>query len=264
MLYQSCKNYSGEIEAYRYIICEMLGICISDFYKKLNDEIDDSKVKSIQKAIEQYRTDKVPPQYIVGHTYFYGYRFLVNSSVLIPRKETEELVFHALKEANAHAYTKILDIGTGSGCIAVSIKKQKPSLEVIASDNDLDALEVAKKNALNLKADIHFLHMDVLEGFNQDVDMIISNPPYIDSSEIIDDMVRLYEPKNALYSPEKGLYHYKKILKDAKKVLKQNGVILLELAYDKAQEVKNEAYKYYKSVEIINDIQGKNRIAIIR
>lgn len=207
-----------------------------------------------------------PVQYIVGNVDFYGYNFLVNKNVLIPRFETEELVEKTIKYIK-NFYDKtinILDIGTGSGCIAITLSK-KLDLCVDAVDISLKALEVAKKNAINNNTDINFIHSDIFENVNGEYDVIISNPPYISHEEEIMDIVKNNEPEIALYADNNGLYFYEKILKDANKHLKQNGMLAFEIGYTQGSRIKDMALKYFphKKVIIEKDLQEKDRYVFI-
>ena len=171
--------------------------------------------------------DGEPVQYIVGDVDFYGNIIKVNKNVLIPRRETEELVektINYLKELKLNNPT-ILDIGTGSGCIPITLKKQVPSSEIMAVDISESALEVAIENAKNNNVDINFIQSYIFENVNTKFDCIISNPPYIRYDEPIMDIVKNNEPHTALYADDNGLFFYKEILKNAKKYLNKKFII---------------------------------------
>ena len=163
-------------------------------------------------------------QYIVGNVNFYGYELDVNKNVLIPRRETEELVYEVINRSKNFNNPVIIDVGTGSGAIAITLSKELKS-HVYASDISPDALIVAKKNCTKTKADITFYEGDMLKPYidnNIKVDIIVSNPPYIKLDEEIEDVVKNNEPHLALYAQDNGLEYYKKILSRAKEILNDN------------------------------------------
>ena len=168
-----------------------------------------------------------PVQYIVGNVDFYGYKINVNKNVLIPRFETEELVFKTINLIKKffNENIKILDIGTGSGCISIALKKEIPGLDITAVDISEDALVVAKNNALENNCEINFIKSDLFNNIDDKYDLIISNPPYISYDEQIMDIVKKNEPHLALYAKNNGLYFYEEIIKNSSNYLndKNNG-----------------------------------------
>ena len=208
-----------------------------------------------------------PVQYIVGNVDFYGYIFDVNKNVLIPRRETEELTEKVLKRIQEFTKPVIIDVGTGSGAIAVTLSK-KLDTHVYASDISNDALEVAKKNSFNNEANVSFLQGDMLEPYiknNIKVDVIVSNPPYIKENEVIEDVVKNNEPHLALYAKNDGLEFYESILKNAKKVLNDKFLIEFEIGESQANDVKDLAKKYLNDVivEIEKDLSDKDRFVFV-
>ena len=247
----------------RIIFCDILGQSNVDYY--LCKDIDlsgneEEKVKSILQRLEKYE----PIQYIEGKKYFSGREFFVRQGVLIPRPETEELVELAAQACKPNA--KILDIGTGSGCIAISLSKKLPEAEVHAWDISEMALEVAKQNNEQLKASVHFEQHDILtyqatgaEAF----DLIISNPPYIAESEKADmePNVLAWEPSIALFVPDNDpLLFYRRIGELALRMLTPNGKLFFEInrAYGDAtkQLLCNQGYK---NIHIQKDLSGNDR-----
>ncbi len=209
-----------------------------------------------------------PIQYVTELAHFYGRQFKVNKNVLIPRPETEELVYNVLKQVktNKKQYD-VLDIGTGSGCIPITLKKEKAALRMFAMDYSQDVLNLAKINARNLNAQIGFYKFDFLDdyfwkqmGF---FDIIISNPPYIAAEEraLMTDSVLKFEPERALFAEgEDTLIFYKKIAEFADGHLNEEGVVFLELNQFYANEIEQiYIMKNYKT-EIIKDLQGNDRI----
>lgn len=208
-----------------------------------------------------------PVQYIVGNVNFYGYELDVNKNVLIPRRETEELVEEVIKRSQEFYCPTIIDVGTGSGAIAISLSKEL-NTHVYASDISSVALDVAKKNAVKNDANITFLEGDMLKPFaekNIKVDIIVSNPPYIKEDEEIEDIVKNNEPHLALYAKNDGLEFYESILKNAKKVLKDKFLIAFEIGYTQAETIKELAIKYLGNVkvEIKKDLSLKNRMLFV-
>lgn len=209
----------------------------------------------------------IPVQYIVGNVDFYGNIFEVNKDVLIPRFETEELVDKTINYINELFDKKvdIVDIGTGSGCIAITLKKQL-DCNVDAVDISTKALEVAKKNAFNIGADITFIEGDLLTPLNKKYDVIISNPPYIAIDDIeIMDIVKKNEPHQALFAPNNGLKCYEDILKNAGNYLKPKSIIAFEIGYVQAQEIKKMIERNFPNsiIKIEKDLQGKDRFIFV-
>jgi release factor glutamine methyltransferase len=215
------------------------------------------------KAIKQ----NFPIQYILGEAYFYELTFKVNDSVLIPRPETEELVELILKENTKPK--SLLDIGTGSGCIPIALKKNLPTCHVSACDISLDALKVAKQNAHENAADVHFFECDILSQdsihlSDKQFDLIVSNPPYILNTEkqIMQAQVLEHEPHLALFvKGSDAIIFYRKIIELCLTHLASGGKLFFELNPFTAEEVKLFALEqnYFSSVDIINDMSGKKR-----
>ena len=209
---------------------------------------------------------KYPIQYLIGYVNFYGYKINVNDNVLIPRYETEFLVEKTIKYCKEKFNNKIdiLDIGTGSGCIAISLYKNIES-NVTAIDISKSAIEVAKQNSINNNCDIKFIESDMLSNINDKYDLIISNPPYIDINEEIDESVKLYEPHISLYADNNGLYYYEEILKNIKNHLKEKFIIAFEIGYKQANDIKLLANKYLSNINIIveKDLSDKDRYVFI-
>lgn len=228
-------------------------------YKYLNN-LDVYK-EAIDKLIKG-----IPVQYIVGNVNFYGLIFDINENVLIPRFETEELVEKSIKYINDFFKNKIdiVDIGTGSGCIAISLKKNLVC-NMDAVDISNKALEVAKANAKKLEADINFYNGDLLKPLNKKYDVIISNPPYIADNEEIMEMVKNNEPHIALYADNEGLKNYEEILKNAKSYLKDKSMIIFEIGQMQGIKIREIALNYFpnSTVKIEKDMQGRDRFIFI-
>ena len=208
-----------------------------------------------------------PVQYIIGNVDFYGYKFEIDKRVLIPRFETEELIEKTINYLKSFPdNVKIIDLGTGSGCIAITLKKLLPQASITAVDISEQALDVARVNASNLKADITFIKSDMLDGVDGTFDVIISNPPYIAYDEKIMKIVKNNEPKQALYAANEGLYYYEQILKNCPKYLQNKFLIAFEIGQTQGEKIKSLAYKYLDNitVDIVKDIQGLDRFIFIK
>lgn len=210
----------------------------------------------------------IPVQYVLGEAWFAGQKFYVDERVLIPRPETEELVNWVIETERSKLISqKVLDVGTGSGCIAVSIKKKLPDSDVIAIDASEGALNVAKRNAENLQADVEFKQLDFLNEQEwsrlDNFDVIVSNPPYVKQSESADmaKHVLEHEPHLALFVPdEDALLFYKKIASFTMKHLNKGGIVFMEINELLGEEVcKLYELQGYK-VELRKDMQGKDRM----
>ena len=219
---------------------------------------------NIEDAIKRLNNGE-PVQYIVGNVDFYNSNFIVNKNVLIPRFETEELVQNTINFIKEYFdKPKVLDIGTGSGAIAISIKKDIDSI-VYATDISKEALEVAKENAKRNNVDINFVNTNIYDGINEKFDIVISNPPYIRYDEEIEDIVKNNEPHIALYADNNGLYFYEKILKNIKNILNDKYLIAFEIGKDQAEEINKLKDKYLPDSNIIlkKDLEGRDRMIFI-
>ena len=248
----------------------VLGLSNQEILMKNILDLDEDKTSRFFSLLEEYLKNERPIQYILGYTYFYKRKFIVNKNVLIPRFETEELVYHALKIIKENDYKNIADIGSGSGNINITLKLENENINVMGLDISKDALDVSKENAFNLNANINYYESDLLSYLidnNIKVDLIISNPPYIDINDNeVDDIVRNNEPSLALFASDNGLYNYKKIIDDSKKVLNKKGSILFEIGYTQGNILKEYALNKYQNIEvkIIKDIDKKDRILFIK
>lgn len=228
----------------------------------LEHYLEPDKLKDGLRRLEQGE----PVQYIVGNMDFYGFNFDIDSRVLIPRFETEELVektINYLKDFNQDL--SIIDLGTGSGCIAITLKKLLSSSNITAVDISKDALEVAKCNADKLDADVTFIESDMLTNVTGKFDCIISNPPYIAYDEDIMEVVKNNEPHMALYADNNGLYFYEEILKNCSRVLNNKFLIAFEMGQTQGEAIKSLGHQYLDNitVSIEKDMQGLDRFVFI-
>jgi len=236
--------------------------------KSRKDLININVVESIPIELENAFKELLegkPIQYVTGKAPFYGREFLVNSNVLIPRNETEELVHLIIKE-NKNSGLRILDIGTGSGCIPITLALEIKDSEVFGLDISENALSVASKNAFSLGAEVVFQKCDILnkEIPFEHLDIIVSNPPYVKISEKekMHDNVLKHEPHLALFvDDDDPLLFYKHIAKKAKKVLKPHGRLYFEINEAFGNETVNILTEFgYTEVKLLEDINGKNRM----
>ena len=206
-----------------------------------------------------------PVQYIVGNVDFYDVNLLVNENVLIPRFETETLVEKTINYAKELTEPlDILDIGTGSGAIAITLAKHH-SCHVLATDISEEALEIAKINSKRNNVQIEFKQSDILKNVQGKFDIIISNPPYIAKDEVIDDLVKDNEPHLALYAEEDGLYFYRNILENVKPFLKEKSLIAFEIGMTQSNAITKIAQNYlpHAKVSTEKDLTGKDRYIFI-
>ncbi len=241
---------------------------IANIYANLDELVDVEVVKLFNIAIDKYVNEHIPLQYITGEQAFFGYDFMVNEDVLIPRRETEELVERVIYYIEDNYNDKnidVLDVGTGSGCIAVTLDKELKNINVTATDISEKALNVAINNNKQLGANVIFKLGDLFEPIkNKRFDVIVSNPPYIAIEGPIGKTVK-HEPKVSLYGGNDGLDFYKRIIKESKKHIKKGGLIAFEHAFDTADRLKEIALKYYKNANVIlyQDLSGFDRITFI-
>lgn len=210
-----------------------------------------------------------PPQYLIGSEAFLDYRFKVTPDTLIPRPETEELVEKCLKltQKQANQALKVVDVGTGTGAIAISLKDKRPTWQVCAVDLSSAALEVAQENAQQIGVALEFVLSDCLDEVAGPIDVLISNPPYIsqDEYELMDVSVREFEPKMALFAENNGLAIYEKLAQQAPSKLGKDGKIFLEIGFMQGPAVKEifqEAFPK-KQVSIHQDLFGNDRMIVV-
>jgi len=233
-----------------------------------NDEVSEDVLDKFSEMLSEYIFDYKPIEYVLGYTYFCGNKIYVDDNTLIPRNETEEVVSKAISIINKHRYESVLDLASGSGAIAISIKNVLPALEITGSDISEGALKVANRNANSVGVKVEFIKSDILEYFisnNCHFDMIVSNPPYVSFDYKLPNKIIEHEPKEAIYAKENGLYYYRRIMEDAKKVLNPNGSIVFEIGYDQGESISKLAKEILEDydIEIIKDISNNDRIVVI-
>jgi len=262
LLKQIKNRIEFEHEAYIFIE-HITGYCKT--YLMCHDiEINDEDVKRILELVEK-RVSGIPLQYLTNKQYFYGYEFFVDENVLIPRADTEILVEKCIEFYKNKDKIKILDMCTGSGCIAITLKKELPNAQVFAIDISEKALEIAKKNAGLNDVEIEFALSDLFENIDYDnYDVIISNPPYIEKFEInnLAEEVKK-EPLLALDGGEDGLDFYRKISEIGYGYLNKNGRIFFEIGYNQAKQVYEilDEYNFY-DIKLYKDYGGNDRVIV--
>lgn len=244
-----------------WLLLEM--VCRIDrsfYYLHMEEELPEEQLSEYQIALRK-RAEHVPLQYIVGETEFMGLKFKVNSSVLIPRQDTETLVEEALKVIKPGM--RVLDLCTGSGCVIVSILHNVTDVEGYAVDISKQALNVAKENARLNDVSVMFEPSDLFDHVTGTFDVIVSNPPYIRSSEIVKLMpeVQSFEPMEALDGKEDGLHFYRRIVAECREYLNPGGRIFFEIGYDQSGEVSELLLKAgFREVKIVKDLAHNDRV----
>lgn len=234
------------------------------YYVHMQDELE-ADVMSEYESVLRKRAEHVPLQYITGEQEFMGLNFKVNSSVLIPRQDTETLVEQALKIIKPDM--RILDLCTGSGCVLISILKNARNVTGLGTDISKQALLVAKENARLNDVTAEFERSDLFDSISEKFDVIVSNPPYIPTDVIFTLMpeVAQFEPYQALDGKEDGLYFYRKIIKECTEYLNPNGTILFEIGHDQGEAVSHMLRQNgFDDVRVIKDLAQNDRVVIGR
>lgn len=251
----------------KMLLADLLGMNSLELINYLDKIVEEETVALYKQKIVALK-EKKPIQYVIGNVNFYGSEFLVNKNVLIPRFETEELVENTIsliEKLFPNRNLKGIDLGCGSGCIGITLKKKIPSLEMTLLDISKDALEVAKQNAKNLNTEVSFIENDMLENLEGTFDIMISNPPYIKEKEPIEDIVRDNEPHLALYAGSDGLDCYRKILKEAPNHVNKEFLIAFEIGETQKEEIEDLARIAFPQATIVSkkDMQGRDRMIFI-
>ena len=261
-LYLKEISDSPKLDA-QLLLCNVLNIDRVSLFLSYEKEIDDLMKARFDALLERRRL-REPLNYIIGKREFYSNDFLVNHDVLIPRPETE-LIIDVAKKYIDKDVKNIIDIGTGSGVIAITLKLIFPNINITASDISEDALKIAKRNAEIHKVKLDFVLSDALQNIQNNFQMIVTNPPYVKSSFIEDDLSLAYEPRRALDGGKSGLEVIKKILKEAKEKIDTGGLIIMEHGFDQAEDVKSIAKNYnFDCLCNIKDINDHPRVSILK
>lgn len=243
-----------------YLLQMVCKIERSYYYVHGEEDITQDAQKEYEIAVQK-RAEHIPLQYIIGEQEFMGLRFKVNSNVLIPRQDTETLVEQVLKIVKPGM--KVLDLCTGSGCVLISVLKNAPELTGMGSDISKTALLVAKENAKLYEVDAEWVRSDLFDNITETFDVIMANPPYIPTGEILSLMpeVRDFEPENALDGGADGLDFYRKIAGQVKDYLNPGGYVYMEIGYDQGEAVSELMRNAgFTEVEVIKDLARNDRV----
>ena len=223
-------------------------------------ELTDSEVQRIE-DVSYERISGVPVQYLVGRQEFFGRYFTVNPTVLIPRPETELLVEKVL-DLRPPEGSRIIDVGTGSGCIGITISVELPQTRVTLTDVSFEALQTARSNAVRLGATVDIACMDLLEAVSGSFDLIVSNPPYVSRAETsrLQREVREHEPHVALFAADDGLAAYRQLIPSAQRMLRSGGHLLMEIGFGLEERVLNLFDDAWERLPTVTDLQGIPRI----
>ena len=262
--YFELKGFENPKQEIEWLLCDLLQLKRIDLYLKFEDIINKSKLKKLKNWIKR-RIEREPLQYITGKVEFYGLKFISTPQALIPRPETERLVDITINSLKKIPEPKILEIGTGSGCVSIAVSNKKPRANILSLDISKNALELAEINAKsNNCKNINFLEMDFLNEIPDGrFDILISNPPYIPQKEIENIMpeVKDYEPRIALTDFEEGLNFYYRIAKVGRTLI-PNGIIILEVGLGNHPQKVFSLFKEagFDQLELIKDYNNNERI----
>ena len=254
-----------EAESLSFVYRSLKNLSFTDFVLTLQQEVTEEEKQFVEEIYKKL-AEHVPAQYIIGHAEFFGMQLKVDERVLIPRPETEELVELILAE-NLKDNLKVLDIGTGSGAIALALAKNRPDWSVTAADISQDALDLSLENANAQNLNLSFIKSDCFSEISSKYDIIVSNPPYIsrEDQEEVGLNVLHSEPHLALFADEDGLAIYRRIAEDSKGYLNDGGKIYLEIGYKQGQSVPALFKENFpeKRVRTLKDQFGQDRMVVI-
>lgn len=253
------------------IISNILNVDRMMLFTKYREIVRDNDIEKIREYLKKIAKDKLPLQYLLNEQEFYGRKFYVNKGVLIPRQDTEILVEKAINIVKDKKIEtpKILDIGSGSGVIGITMALEIENSKVLGIDVSDVAIEISNKNREILKAkNIKIVKSNLFENVSfKEFDMIISNPPYIsrDEIDVMSENTLTWEPEEALFAENEGLYFYNEICDKGYEYLQKEGYLLFEIGYKQGEKVKTIMEKKgYKEIEIIKDLQGLDRVVVGR
>lgn len=246
-----------------------LQITATEFYLLMHEPVSEEIVERLKKDVQAHVQTGIPVQHLTGYEYFYGRKFYVNEHVLIPRPETEELVQRVINDIQTDKQhnIKIVDIGTGSGVIAITLALELPDVHVYATDISEEALKMANKNAQYHKATVTFLQGNFLQPLIDQqltVDYFIANPPYIKQTDkdSLSRTVKNFDPALALFAGEDGLDAYRNIISMIPKISESHSKVFFEIGHDQGEEVSQLLSDQFPNshIQVIKDINGKDRI----
>lgn len=254
-----------EAESLSFVYRSLKNLSFTDFIFTLQQEVTDEDYKFVENIFIKLASH-IPAQYIIGHADFFGMQLKVDERVLIPRPETEELVELILTE-NPEKNLKVLDIGTGSGAIALALAKNRPDWSVTAADISQEALDLSLENAKAQNLNLSFIKSDCFSEISSKYDIIVSNPPYISRADEVEVGLNVLhsEPHLALFADEDGLAIYRRIAEDSKDYLNDGGKIYLEIGYKQGQSVPALFMENLpeKRVRTLKDQFGQDRMVVI-
>ena len=254
-----------EAESLSFVYRSLKNLSFTDFVFALQQEVTEEEKQFVEEIFKKLAAH-IPAQYIIGHAEFFGMQLKVDERVLIPRPETEELVELILTE-NPEKNLKVLDIGTGSGAIALALAKNRPDWSVTATDISQDALELATENSKRQDLNLSFIKSDCFSEISSKYDIIVSNPPYISRADEVEVGLNVLhsEPHLALFADEDGLAIYRRIAEDSKDYLNDGGKIYLEIGYKQGQSVPALFMENFpeKRVRTLKDQFGQDRMVVI-
>ena len=254
-----------EAESLSFVYRSLKNLSFTDFVFALRQEVTEEEKEFVEEIYKKL-ANHIPAQYIIGHAEFFGMQLKVDERVLIPRPETEELVELILDE-NPKENLNVLDIGTGSGAIALALAKNRPDWTITAADISQDALDLAMENANNQGLTLFFIKSNCFSEISSKYDIIVSNPPYIsrEDQEEVGLNVLHSEPHVALFADEDGLAIYRRIAEESKDYLNDGGKIYLEIGYKQGQSVPALFKENYpeKRVRTLKDQFGQDRMVVI-
>lgn len=263
------REHGRDENAGEIVLCHVLKTNRTGLMMNMREELTEEQEQTFTNFIHKH-VEGIPVQYLIGYEMFYGRPFFVNEEVLIPRPETEELVLGVLtrirrKFGDKHIH--VADIGTGSGAISITLALENPHLHVYTVDIATESIEVARKNAAELEANVTFYHGDLLSPFQetkQKLDVVVSNPPYIPEEDWrgLSSVVKEHEPKRALVGGEDGLDFYRRFMEELPKVLQEESIVAFEVGVGQGEDVRallKETFPH-AHVEVVFDINGKDRM----
>ena len=254
-----------EAESLSFVYRSLKNLSFTDFVFALQQEVTEEEKEFVEEIYTKL-ANHIPAQYIIGHAEFFGMQLKVDERVLIPRPETEELVELILAE-NLKDNLKVLDIGTGSGAIALALAKNRPDWSVTAADISQDALDLSLENAKAQNLNLSFIKSDCFSEISAKYDIIVSNPPYISRADEVEVGLNVLhsEPHLALFADEDGLAIYRRIAEDSKDYLNDGGKIYLEIGYKQGQSVPDLFRENFpeKRVRTLKDQFGQDRMVVI-
>ena len=263
------KSFEKPRTEIEWLLCSLLDCERLDLYLRYDEPLSKSQLETLRDWVKR-RLTKEPLQYITGACEFYGREFIITPDVLIPRPETERLIDIALTRLKTVKSPKILDIGTGSGCIAITMAIERPDAKVVGVDNSISALKIAERNSTHLKVtEYSFIEMNILKSTPKGMfDLLISNPPYISKKEIPELMKDVigFEPESALTDYSDGLTFYKRFSEIAPKIVHNNSLLILEVGLKEHPQKVYDIFfdQGYTSIELIKDYNGDDRVMVVQ